>query len=181
MAVNWGVLLIHQLARPLSLAFTIFLLAGCGGGNSKESITKPKPPLKLKTVTLAMAWDANSNWPVSVELVRVRDASLVDELLGIKPEEWFKKKGEGFRQANPDAYFDAWEVVPGTIVGPRKAKVKARVAGVLFCGLADSVAPFRVKKNGKILVVIRKKGCSIEQDNPKNRSRQSTKSKQSSH
>lgn len=137
------------------------MLTGCGG-NKKESITKPKPPLKLKFITLAMEWEANDNSPTPVELVRVKDASLVQTLLAIKPKDWFETEGTNFRQSHPGAYFDLWEVVPGTSVGPLKVKVKGRVAGVLFCGLAESTSAFRVERNGRILVNLGREGCSVE-------------------
>lgn len=144
----------------------LMLLIGCGG-SKKESIVKPKPPLKIKTIKLTMESNANDNWPVPVELVRVADADLTKELLKIEPKEWFKKAGADFRNAHPGVYFDSWEVVPGTIVGPAKAKVRGRVAGVLFCGDADDSVALRVRTNGKVLVSIREDGCSIGRDSRK--------------
>lgn len=141
----------------------LMLLMGCGG-NKKESIVKPKPPLKIKTIKLTMESNANDNWPVPVELVRVADASLTKELLKIEPKDWFEKAGADFRNAHPEVYFDLWEVVPGTIVGPAKAKVRGRVAGVLFCGVDDDSVAMRVRTNGKVLVSIREGGCTVGRD-----------------
>lgn len=148
----------------------LLLLAGCRGGSSKESITKPKPPLKLSKIALTMEWDANDNWPVSVELVRVKDADLVEELLSIESKDWFGKKGNDFRLSHPSARFNSWELVPGTLIGPEKVKAKGRLAGVLFCGLRKGAAPFRFKQNGKALVIVNQDGCSVRKDSKRGRS-----------
>ncbi len=151
-----------RLGALVLVAVLAVALTGCGGRGNKESITRPKPPLKLSSIVLTMEWDANRNWPVPVELVRVRDADLVDELLAIESKEWFSTKGNDFRNSNPSAYTHRWEIVPGTVIGPEKVKIKPRVAGVLFCGLNDETPPFRFRQNGKAIVVIDQAGCSVE-------------------
>lgn len=164
-----------------TLVLTTLLSSGCGifgkSDVSKEPVVKPRPPLRISSITLAMEWDANDNWPVSVELVRVKDVALVEELLAIESSAWFKQSGQNFRQANPRAYFDSWQVVPGTVVGPLKATVKGLVAGVLFCDLNDSSIPLRVHQNGRVLINIAKDACSVERDSSrKKRNRDERKS-----
>ena len=148
-------------ARILLVAIVLGL-GGCGGGNKKESIVKPKPPLKIRTVSFSMGFSANNNWPVAVELIRVRDADIAQSLLDIKPKDWFAEERDNFRNANPNAYFDSWEVVPGTNFGPIKAKVRGRVAGVLLCDTEKSNAPLRVFQNGNVLINITDEGCSVQ-------------------
>ncbi len=151
----------------------IALLSGLVGGcrSQGESITKPERPLKLRTITLALDAQANDNWPVRVELVRVRDADLVDALLDIQTDAWFDQDGRNFRQRHPDAHFDSWEVVPGTTIGPFKARRRGRLAGVLFCDTRVPSAPLRVARNGKVLVTIGDEGCEVGGGKPRKKKR----------
>ncbi len=135
-------------------------LGGLVGGSDKEKITKPSQPLKVKNVSLNMLPAANQNWPVAVELVRVRDVELVDALLRIKTEDWFGEAGNNFRQAHPDALYDAWEVVPGTNVGPFKVRKRGRFAGVLFCRTRAGSPPLRFNRNGNVVINIDNTGCT---------------------
>ena len=140
-------------------------LAGCGGGNG-ESFAEPRRPLRLQTLELVMTSDANERWPAQVELVRVADAGLVSRLLGIEAGTWFDGAGAAFRSAHPDAVFDAWEVVPGTVVGPFAMEVPGEVAGVLFCGLRSPPPPLRFERDGEVTVRIDGEGCSLDGGEP---------------
>lgn len=150
---------------PLSGCGLLGVVFGGGGNNEKNSGTTPKPPLKLKKVALAMGSTVNDNWPVTVELVRVKDADLAKELLTMDAKQWFAEDGKAFRGAHPDAYFDRWEVVPGTSVRSSKVKkASGKVAGVLFCDLVHSQPPQRVTRNGRITIRIESDGCAITAD-----------------
>lgn len=155
----------------LAVVVIALSLSGCGlmkaifksgGGNEGDKSVAPKPPLKIRSVTLVMDEAANDNWPVAVEMVRVRDANLIKELLAIDSKEWFAKESEAFRAANPNAYFDKWEVVPGTAIEFAKVKrMSGRVGGVLFCDLVGSKPAMRINKNGRVFIKIGPDGCEI--------------------
>lgn len=136
------------------------MIPGVGGGGNKEQVEKPAKLLKVKTISLNMLPGTNENWPVAVELVRVRDMALVDTLLRISTEEWFGEMGESFRQAHPEALYDAWEVVPGTQVGPFRVRERGKFAGVLFCRTRQETPPLRFLKNGEVTINIDNSGCT---------------------
>ncbi len=154
-----------QSIRALCLLLAVTLAAG-GCASRKEKLTKPKRLLKLERITLSMADGANDDWPAAVELVRVEDAALVERLLGIDPTGWFDGAGNAFRQAHPEVHYDAWEVVPGTVVGPLDVKVDAKVAGVLFCDTSTPPAPLRFERNGSVTVRVEDAGCILDGGEP---------------
>ena len=144
----------------------LFTATSCGlfggGGSKKEQTTKPKDNLNLRTVTVTMAPNANNGWPASIELVRVTDADLVTELLAITPQDWFGAKGEAFKLAHPEAYFNQWQPVPGSSTPAENVAVRSRVAGVLYCNLPGISAPSRVRQDGHIVIRITEHGCEVD-------------------
>ena len=138
----------------------VFLSSGCAVGNDG-----PQPPqrlLRIKTLTLAMARGVNADWPVEVGLARVEDETLVQPLLAIEAMAWFGEAGRKFRQSHPQARFDSWEVVPGTVIGPVDVQAAGDWAGVLFCGLRSMAVPLRVEQDGNVTVRIEDAGCLLE-------------------
>ena len=109
-----------------------------------------------------MARGVNDDWPVPVGLARVKDEALVQPLLAIDAMAWFGEAGERFRNAHPQARFDSWEVVPGSVIGPVEVKVAGDWAGVLFCGLRSGAVPLRVEQNSNVTVRIEDAGCVLE-------------------
>ena len=113
-----------------------------------------------------MAPDVNDNWPVPVELVRVKDADLVSELLRIETGTWFSGRRTAFRSSYPDAIIDLWEMVPGTMAGPFEVEVDDDVEGVLFCGLRSPPPPLRFDRDGEVVVKIEVEGCRLTGGEP---------------
>lgn len=144
---------------PLAVALVVVTVAGGCAGRDPFAIDDP---LKLKRVSLAMAAGANDNRPARVELVRVGDTRLVDELVATDSTAWFDDVGEAFHRANPRAVFNAWELVPGHVSGPHNVKAKGRFAGVLFCDAPAGSAPFRLERDGNLTVVVDDHGCRLE-------------------
>ncbi|MDE0372535.1 MAG: hypothetical protein OXI73_08330 [Rhodospirillales bacterium] len=137
------------------------LIAGCalfnrGGGD------RPQPVIRVTWVSVAMPPNINGNWPVPVELVRVRNEALVQTLLQTETDAWFGDAGANFRVANPDAFFDAWEIVPGTSIAPVNVARHGRFGGVLFCGLREPVPPVRVAHRGWLRITVDEAGCVIQ-------------------
>ena len=150
-------------AARAALAVTLCaaLVSGCalfnrGGGD------RPQPVIRVTWVSVAMPPNINDNWPVPVELVRVRDEALVQTLLQTETADWFGDAGANFRLANPDAFFNSWEIVPGTSIAPVNVARHGRFGGVLFCGLRESAPPVRVAHRGWLRITVEETGCSFQ-------------------
>ena len=141
------------------------LLSGCGGG-SGERAEEPLRPLRVEHMTLVMPAGVNDDWPARVELVRVTDNRLVAQLLGIEAGSWFDEAGERFRLAHPEAFFDAWEIVPGTAAGPVGIEVDGDVSGVLFCKTSMPSPPLKFERDGDVTVHIGDEGCTLSGGEP---------------
>lgn len=148
--------------RALAIGLLAALaLAGCrlfGGGDGRQ---KPRDPVRVRSVTMVMSATANEGWPAPLELVRVRDEALVAALLRIDAEDWFGAGGEDFRHANPAAFYDAWEIVPGTDSGPYATRPRGRFGGVLFCGTRLPTPPQRLLASGHLTIHIDDEGCDV--------------------
>jgi len=145
----------------IGVAACLLVLAGCAspaatGGGAMSTLT-------LETVTLRMAADVNDAWPVPVELVRVADPAVREQLLGMNAADWFGAPGDAFRVANTDALYDSWELVPGDTAGPFDVRVAGRYGGVLFCDLRGEEPQLAVpfERDGDVLVSIGADGCTI--------------------
>ena len=152
----------------LAALFVSIAIAGCAGG--RETVTEPAQPLELDRISLAAAPGTNDNWPVRVDLVRVRDATLVSRLLHTQTRAWFAESSHTFRQAHPEGFFHSWEVVPGTVVGPVDVDVEGPVAGVLFCETPSSPLPIRFERDGDVVVRIDDEGCALVGGSPSKKS-----------
>ena len=147
------------IVAALLAALVVLPTTGCA--SKGEKITKPKDPLKLRSMVLRMESGANGNWPVRVDLVRTKDADLLPRLTAMKADGWFGEAGTSFRDAHPEVYVDSWEVVPGTVVGPFKVRLRERVAGVLFCNTRSSPPPLRLAIDGAVLVTVDDDRCRV--------------------
>lgn len=135
-------------------------ISGCallpGGGD------RPRPPIRVNWVSVAMLPEINGNWPVPVELVRVNEEALVQTLLQIQTDDWFGEAGDNFRLANPNAVYNSWEIVPGTSINPVNVARHGRLGGVLFCGLREPAAPVRVAARGWLRITVDESGCILQ-------------------
>lgn len=155
--------------KTIAVFLASFMLTGCMGnlfGGGEDDTPPPRRVLKLERIQLAMVPDVNDNWPVPVDLVRVQDADLVSELLRIETSVWFSGRRTAFRNSNPDALIDSWEVVPGTVTDSFEAEVDVDVAGVLFCGLRSPPPPLRFDRDGEVVVKIEADGCVLSGGEP---------------
>ena len=142
-------------------AFCLALTAAACGWFGGDDVQEPRNPIRVRSVSLAMSTESNGGWPVRVELVRVRDETLAGVLLRIEARNWFGDEGLGFRQANPLALYNAWEVVPGTNIGPFDIDERGDFAGVVFCGTRQPRPPLRLPQGGDLLIYIYNEGCNV--------------------
>lgn len=145
----------------------VAMLTGCGSGAPRPE--PPERPLRLQQIALEMIEDPNRSSPVRVELVRVADTRLLPEILRIETNDWFGLPGQSFRSAHPEAFFDSWEVVPGTAIGPFQVGVEEDVAGVLFCDTLAAPPPLRFELDGAVRVTIDDDGCELSGGEPSSR------------
>jgi len=136
--------------------------SGCRieGGKHKESIVDRLRRSKFVELSFAVSAQANRNRPVRVELVRVGQSGLVDDLARLAGAAWFGEGGRLFRRAHPDALVDNWELVPGGSYGPFKLAVNESVNGVLFCG-ASARSALKVPWRRNVEVEIDIEGCRL--------------------
>ena len=149
------------LALALVLA-TVLTMHGCGGGGAQAPETPENSlPVQINSITFEMAAQANNGRPVKVALVQFTTPSLGERLAEITPQDWFSAKGERFRNAHPNAYYDDWEIVPGHITGPFELVVEDYVSAMLFCETRGSDTALRVSAEGDLAVHIETTGCEI--------------------
>lgn len=140
------------------------LLSVAWGGRTCTGRALPRPeyPTRIREISFEVAEGSNGNWPVSVELVRTADGSLIEQLMDIDTAAWFDELAEEFRNANPTVRYDSWEVVPGTVAGPYAIRLDGLAAGVLFCRASGSFGPIPVGPAASAVVVIDAGGCELQ-------------------
>ena len=148
------------MAKKLAALPVAVLVAACAGGGEPEAPASSRP-VQIDSVTFEMAAEANGRRPARVALVQFANPSLAEQLVAIAPAEWFAAKGEAFRAAHPDAYYDDWELVPGLVAGPFDLRVDEYVSAVLFCDTDAAAAPLRIAEDGDLAVHIERAGCEV--------------------
>jgi len=135
---------------------------GCtvSGGKRRESLLNRARRSKLAGLQFAMPAESNDNRPMRLELVRVGNAELVAGLVRHDSDGWFGPAGRAFREDNPDALYDEWELVPGRTYGPFRLAVNRKVAGVLFCAAAGAPA-LELAWKDHVEVEVDRDGCRL--------------------
>ena len=135
---------------------------GCAvaGGKRRESLLDRARRSKLARLKFAMPAASNDRRPMRLELVRVKSTELVAGLVRHDSDGWFGPAGRAFREDNPDALYDAWELVPGGTYGPFRLAVNRKVAGVLFCETAGAPA-LELRWDGDVEVDVDRDGCRL--------------------
>ena len=149
--------------RATVLPCLVFLgLPGCGGIDSEGG---PEPiVVDITSVVLVMSENANDDWPARVDLLRVDDAGTYTRLLAVDPVEWFDGTGaRKFEDANPQAYINRWEIVPGTTIGPFDLGLFDDVAAVLLCDVKSRPPPKAVPLEGDLRIIVTDTGCEIRE------------------
>ena len=144
----------------------LLALPGCVGGLLDRGSGGPLA-VDITSVVLEMTENANDDWPARVDLVRVDDAGTYDRLLAVDPTGWFDGAGaRKFEDANPQAWVDRWEIVPGTAIGPFDLGLFDDVAAVLLCDVASTPPPKAVALEGDLRIIVTDSGCEIRELDP---------------
>ena len=147
--------------NPVMATCFALVAAACSWFGGDDGVREPNNPIRVRSVSLAMSAGSNGGWPARVELVRVRDETLAEVLLRIDARNWFGNEGLGFRQANPLVLYNAWEIVPGTNIGPFDIDERGDFAGVAFCGTREPRPPLRLPAGGDLLIYLDDEGCNV--------------------
>lgn len=139
--------------KATALLATALLVAACASKGIED-------PVDIGHMSFDMQQGTNGNRPARLELVRVDDEQLVRELVGTATADWFGAAGEAFRRANPDAVYDAWELVPGRASGPFDVEASGDLAAVLFCDMHSEPPPLRIADGGRVHVHV-SDGCTV--------------------
>ena len=143
-----------------ALVFTAACMSGCGTLGGAES-GQSTEPVQIDSVTFEMAAQANSRRPARVGLAQFENPNLAARLVEISAADWFGEKGNKFRAAHPNAYYDDWELVPGLVTGPFALEVDEYVSAVLFCDTDANTPPLRIQEDGDLAVHIEPGGCEV--------------------
>ena len=138
-------------------------ISGCTWWDDKEESTL-ESSVDVERITLTMGVGVNDNWPVSVELLRVKNTEQLSQLLRMETAQWFSEQGEVFKQTYlyPEVYYNMWEIVPGTTIGPELIEeTDVEVAGVIFCYTRQKSLPKRFDIDGDAIVQIVNDGCKL--------------------
>ena len=146
--------------RATALLWAGLLVTACASNGVKD-------PVDIKRMSFDMRPGANGDRPARLELVRVEKERLVRELVGIATADWFGPAGAAFRSANPDAVYDAWELVPGRSAGPFDVKMRGKRAAILFCDTVAKPPPLRLVRDGLVNVRVLADGCEVEGERTK--------------
>lgn len=138
-----------NLRRPVVPSFilvlaTIASLTGC---------TFFVSTVRLDSITLDVAPQANDGSPIAVDFVAVRDPELLERLSGIGARQWFAEREQYLRDANQRLSIRSLELVPGQFVEALDWQLAdGKVAGLLvFAGYGDPGAhPLRLAVRGRV-------------------------------
>ena len=87
-----------------TMLLLIALCAACSGS---------LPRVKVDTLGINVATQANLNTPIAVDVVMARNAQLFDTLLGLPAAKWFNERDQLQRDYPKDLSVQTYELVPG--------------------------------------------------------------------
>jgi type VI secretion system protein len=120
--------------------FTMLFLAGCSAS---------LPRVKIDTLAISVAAQANLDTPIAVDAVLVRNPQLFDILLGLPAAKWFAQRDQLRRDYPKDLNVLSYEVVPGQqIVAAPFQFDGQRAAGVLVFADYQTPGAHRVRLDG---------------------------------
>jgi type VI secretion system protein len=120
--------------------FALLLLAGCSAS---------LPRVKVDTLAISVAAQANLDTPIAVDTVLVRNPQVFDMLLGLPAAKWFAQRDQFRRDYPNDIHVLSYEVVPGQQILAKPFEFKGqRAAGVLVFADYQTPGVHRVRLDG---------------------------------
>jgi type VI secretion system protein len=107
------------------------------------------PRVKVDSLAIQVAAQANLDTPIAVDAVLVRNPQLLDTLLGLPSAKWFAQREQLRRDYPKDLSVVSYELVPGQqISDPAFAFDGQRAAGVLVFADYQTAGAHRVRLDG---------------------------------
>jgi type VI secretion system protein len=123
-----------------TMLLLIALCAACSGS---------LPRVKVDTLGINVATQANLNTPIAVDVVMARNAQLFDTLLGLPAAKWFNERDQLQRDYPKDLSVQTYELVPGQQLPDQPFPFGGqRAAGVLVFAGYQTPGAHRIRIDG---------------------------------
>jgi type VI secretion system protein len=120
--------------------FTVLCVAACSAS---------LPRVKIDTLGINVATQANLNTPIAVDVVMARNAQLFDTLLGLPAAKWFNERDQLQRDYPKDLSVQTYELVPGQQLPDQPFPFGGqRAAGVLVFAGYQTPGAHRIRIDG---------------------------------
>lgn len=140
-ALRFAVGLRHRSRGAWSMPLVIVLcVVGCSAS---------LPRVKVESLAIQVAAQANLDTPIAVDAVLVRNPQLLDTLLGLPSAKWFAQREQLRRDYPKDLTIISYELVPGQQISDSKFAFDGqRAAGVLVFADYQTTGAHRVRLDG---------------------------------
>jgi type VI secretion system protein len=145
----------------LACCLTLLLpgaLAGCGvsKGLAKRATRVARVSSGKMSLQVAISPDANQNSPVAVDVLLIKDKSLLKAAQGMSAKDWFAKKRQLTNQYPKAVEVQSWEWIPGQTIGPISFVVPVDVEGAMMFARYASDGPHSLPlpTSGKVAVCL---------------------------
>jgi type VI secretion system protein len=123
-------------ALTWSCVFLAAMLMWCSGcskvkstakGVANRALLRPSPT----GLDVGIDPDANSNSPVALDVVLIKDKNFWKAAPAMSAKDWFAQKDELTRRYGAKLQVSSWEWVPDQHIGPIQVKVPRRLSGAM--------------------------------------------------
>jgi type VI secretion system protein len=129
--------------RGLGWSMMLLLIALCAACSGSL------PRVKVDTLGINVATQANLNTPIAVDVVMARNAQLFDTLLGLPAAKWFNERDQLQRDYPKDLSVQTYELVPGQQLPDQPFPFGGqRAAGVLVFAGYQTPGAHRIRIDG---------------------------------
>lgn len=107
--------------RTWAVCLSMVLLSGCGAMSAVSSMVtsamEPKPAAPdWKSLIITANNDANQNSPIAVDVVYVKDKSMVTALLATSANKWFATRADLLRSFGESVDVSSFELMPSQLI-----------------------------------------------------------------
>jgi type VI secretion system protein len=107
------------------------------------------PRVKVESLSIEVAAQANLDTPIAVDAVLVRNPQLLDTLLGLPSAKWFAQREQLRRDYPKDLIVISYELVPGQQISDSAFAFDGqRAAGVLVFADYQTTGAHRIRLDG---------------------------------